>query len=118
MINQQFNIAFDLFKFLNENPNHICFESQHGTVKGKEFANLITVYALQLLVREVKPRDLIGLDIDDPIIAHIMTQAITAIGASWIKISQQALEAALPIKHVIYNTKRMYHGASVHKIDD
>ena len=118
MINQQFNIAFDLFKFLNEDPDQILFESEHGTVKGKEFANLITVYALQLLVREVKPRELIGLDIDDPIIAHIMTQAITAIGASWIKISQQALEAALPIKHVIFNTKRMYHGASVHKIDD
>ena len=118
MINQQFNIAFDLFKFLNENPDHICFEGGHGTVKGKEFANLITVYALQLLVREVKPRELIGLDIDDPIIAHIMTQAITAIGASWIKISQQALEAELPIKHVIFNTKRMYHGASVHKIDE
>lgn len=118
MINQQFNIAFDLFKFLNENPNHICFEGGHGTVKGKEFANLITVYALQLLVREVKPRELIGLDIDDPIIAHIMTQAITAIGASWIKISQQALEAELPIKHVVFNTKRMYHGASVHKIDE
>jgi len=117
MINQQFNIAFDLFKFLNENPTHICFESDHGTVKGKEFANLITVFGLQLLVREVKPRELIGLDIDDPIIAHVMTQAITAIGASWIKISQQALEAELPIKHVIYNTKRMYHGASVHKID-
>jgi acyl-coenzyme A synthetase/AMP-(fatty) acid ligase len=117
MINQQFNIAFDLFKFLNENPQHICFEGEHGTVKGKEFANLITVFSLQLLVREVKPRDLIGLDIDDPIIAHIMTQAITAIGASWIKISQQALEAELPIKHVIFNTKRMYHGASVHKID-
>ena len=118
MINQQFNIAFDLFKFLNENPQHICFESEQGTVKGKEFANLITVFSLQLLVREVKPRDLIGLDIDDPIIAHIMTQAITAIGASWIKISQQALEAELPIKHVIFNTKRMYHGASVHKIDE
>ena len=118
MINQQFNIAFDLFKFLNENPQHICFEGEHGTVKGKEFANLITVFALQLLVRDVKPRDLIGLDIDDPIIAHILTQAITAIGASWIKISQQALEAELPIKHVVFNTKRMYHGASVHKIDE
>jgi len=117
MINQQFNIAFDLFKFLNENPNQIIFESEQGTVKGREFANLITVFGLQLLVREVKPRDLIGLDIDDPVIAHIITQAITAIGASWIKISQQALEAELPIKHVIYNTKRMYHGASVHKID-
>jgi acyl-CoA synthetase (AMP-forming)/AMP-acid ligase II len=118
MINQQFNIAFDLFKFLNENPQHVCFESEHGIVNGKQFANLITVAALQLLIRDIKPRDLIGLDIEDPITAHIMTQAITAIGASWIKISQQALEAALPIKHVIYNTKRMYHGASVHKIDD
>ena len=117
MINQQFNIAFDLFKFLNENPQHICFESEHGTVNSKQFANLITVAALQLLVRDIKPRDLIGLDIDDPITAHIMTQAITAIGGSWIKISQQALEAELPIKHVIFNTKRMYHGASVHKID-
>ena len=117
MINQQFNIAFDLFKFLSENPDHICFESEHGTIRGKEFAHLITVFALQLLVREVKPRDLIGLDIEDPVIAYVMTQAITAIGASWIKISQQALEAELPIKHVIYNTKRMYHGASVHKID-
>jgi acyl-CoA synthetase (AMP-forming)/AMP-acid ligase II len=117
MINQQFNIAFDLFKFLSENPDQILFESEQGTVKGKEFANLITVFSLQLLVREVKPRDLIGLDIEDSIIAHIMTQAITAIGASWIKISQQALDAGLPIKHVIFNTKRMYHGASVHKID-
>jgi acyl-CoA synthetase (AMP-forming)/AMP-acid ligase II len=117
MINQQFNIAFDLFKFLGENPDHICFESEHGTIRGKEFAHLITVFALQLLVREVKSRELIGLDIEDPIIAQAMTQAITAIGASWIKISQQALEAELPIKHVIYNTKRMYHGASVHKID-
>ena len=117
MINQKFNIAFDLFKFLGENPKHICFEGENGTVKGKEFANLITVFALQLLVREVKPRELIGLDIEDPIIAHLMTQAITAIGASWLKISQQALEADLPIKHVIFNTKRMYHGASVHKID-
>lgn len=117
MINQQFNIAFDLFKFLGENPDQILFESEQGTVKGKEFANLITVFSLQLLVREVKPRDLIGLDIEDSIIAHIMTQAITAIGASWIKISQQALDASLPIKHVIFNTKRMYHGASVHKID-
>jgi acyl-CoA synthetase (AMP-forming)/AMP-acid ligase II len=117
MINQQFNIAFDLFKFLGDNPKHICFEGDQGTVTGKEFVNLITVFALQLLVREVKPRELIGLDIEDPIIAHIMTQAITAIGASWIKISQQALEAELPIKHIIFNTKRMYHGASVHKID-
>jgi acyl-CoA synthetase (AMP-forming)/AMP-acid ligase II len=75
------------------------------------------VFALQLLIRDVKPRDLIGLDIDDTIIAHVMTQAITAIGARWVKISQQALEAELPIKHVIFNTKRMYHGASVHKID-
>ena len=118
MINQQFNIAFDLFKFLSENPTHICFEGDHGTVKGKDFANLITVFALQLLIREIKPRELIGLDIEDPIIAHIMTQAITAIGASWIKISQQALESELPIRHVIFNTKRMFHGASVHKIDD
>jgi acyl-CoA synthetase (AMP-forming)/AMP-acid ligase II len=117
MINQQFNIAFDLFKFLSENPNQICFESEQGTVNGKEFANLITVFALQLLIRDIKSRDLIGLDIDDPVTAHIVTQAITAIGASWIKISQQALESELPIKHVIFNTKRMYHGASVHKID-
>jgi acyl-CoA synthetase (AMP-forming)/AMP-acid ligase II len=117
MINQQFNITFDLFKFLNENPQHICFESEHGKIKGREFVNLITVFALQLLVRNVKSHDLIGLDIDDPIIAHITTQAVTAIGASWIKISQQALDLRLPIKHVIFNTKRMYHGASVHKID-
>lgn len=118
MIKQQFNIAFDLFKFLSEDPDRILFESEHGNVKAKQFANLITVFALQLLIRDVKPRDLIGLDIEDTIIAHTMTQAITAIGASWIKISQQALEAELPIKHVIFNTKRMYHGASVHKIDD
>ena len=118
MIKQQFNIAFDLFKFLSEDPDQILFESEHGNVKSKQFANLITVFALQLLIRNVKPRELIGLDIDDPIIAHSMTQAITAIGASWIKISQQALEAELPIKHVVFNTKRMYHGASVHKIDD
>jgi len=117
MINQQFNIAFDLFKFLGENPKHICFEGEHGTVNGKQFANQITLFALQLLVRNVKSHDLIGLDIEDAIIAHIMTQAITAIGASWIKISQQALDSELPIKHVIFNTKRMYHGASVHKID-
>ena len=97
MINQQFNIAFDLFKFLSEDPDQILFESEHGNVKAKQFANLITVFALQLLIRDVKPRELIGLDIDDPIIAHTMTQAITAIGASWIKISQQALEATLPI---------------------
>jgi acyl-CoA synthetase (AMP-forming)/AMP-acid ligase II len=118
MINQQFNIAFDLFKFLSEDPDQILFESEHGNVKSKQFANLITVFALQLLIRDIKPRDLIGLDIDDTIIAHAMTQAITAIGASWIKISQQALESELPIKHVVFNTKRMYHGASVHKIDD
>jgi acyl-coenzyme A synthetase/AMP-(fatty) acid ligase len=118
MIEQQFNIAFDLFKFLSENPDQILFESEQGTVKGKQFANLITMFALQLLIRDVKPRELIGLDIDDTIIAHAMTQAITSIGASWIKISQQALEAALPIKHVVFNTKRMYHGASVHKIDE
>lgn len=115
---QQFNIAFDLFKFLNENSDQVLFESSQGNVKGKEFAGLITVFALQLLVREVKPCDLIGLDIDDAIIAHAMTLAATAIGASWIKISQQALEEKLPIKHVVFNTKRMYHGASVHKIDN
>ena len=118
MINQQFNIAFDLFKFLQENPDHICFEGEQGIVNSKQFANLITVFALQLLVREVKPRDLIGIDVDDPIIALTMTQAIAAIGASWVKITQQALEAELPIKHVVFNTKRMYHGASVHKIDE
>ena len=117
MINQQFNIAFDLFKFLKDNPDQICFESEFGKVKGKDFAGLITVFALQLLVRGVKSHDLIGIDIDDPVIAHTTTQAVTAIGASWIKISQQALDARLPIRHVIFNTKRMYHGASVHKID-
>ena len=117
MIDQQFNIAFDLFKFLKDNPDQICFESEFGKVKGKDFAGLITVFALQLLVRGVKSHDLIGIDIDDPVIAHTTTQAVTAIGASWIKISQQALDARLPIKHVIFNTQRMYHGASVHKID-
>jgi len=117
MINQQFNIAFDLFKFLSENPNQICFESDQGTVKGKDFTSVITNFALNMLVRGIKPRDLIGVDIDDTIIAHSLTQAITAIGASWINISQKALEADLPIKHVIFSTARMYHGASVHKID-
>ena len=117
MIDQQFNITFDLFKFLRDNPDQICFESEFGKVKGKDFAGLITVFALQLLVRGVKSHDLIGIDIDDPVIAHTTTQAVTAIGASWIKISQQALDARLPIRHVIFNTKRMYHGASVHKID-
>jgi acyl-CoA synthetase (AMP-forming)/AMP-acid ligase II len=117
MIDQKFNIAFDLFKFLNENPKQICFESDNGIVNGGQFAIIITNFALHLLSRDIKPRDLIGLDIDDPIIALTMTQAIGAIGASWVKITQQSLEAELPIKHVIYNTKRMYHGASVYEID-
>lgn len=118
MINQQFNISFDLFKFLQGNPDQICFESEQGIVKANQFAIMITNFALHLLARDVKPRDLIGLDIDDPVIALTMTQAIGAIGASWIKVSQQSLEAELPIKHIIFDTKRMYHGASVHKIDE
>ena len=47
MIDQQFNITFDLFKFLRDNPDQICFESEFGKVKGKDFAGLITVFALQ-----------------------------------------------------------------------
>ena len=95
MIDQQYNIAFDLYKHLQAKPEQIIFTSEKGQIQAKEFANVITNFALHLKHNGVESQDLVGLDIDDTIIALAMVTALGAIGASWIKINQTALKAQL-----------------------
>lgn len=115
---QEFNVTYDLLKYLNNNPAKTIFKSVHGEIKANQFEFIIKNYIAHLSAIGIKQKTLVGLDIDDVVRAHSMTRALSAIGAAWITVNQDVLDAQIPIEYIIYSGNKTYSGDRVLRLDN
>jgi len=99
---QTYNIAQDLLRYLEINPNQSVFVGNIN-LRATEYAFAIRNFTANLQLKNVNAGDLIVLDIDDPPIALAITNAIALLGASWVALTPALIESNLNIKHIITN---------------
>jgi len=115
---QEYNITFELLQYLSNNPNKTIFKSDYADIKANQFEFIIKNYIAHLSANGIKQKTLVGLDIDDAVQAHAITRALCAVGAAWIKVNQDVLDAQIPIEYIIYSNNKSYSGDKVLRLDE